>query len=161
MVHSNILTTPDGKTPAFGPPHWVAGAIGNSTWSGRGYVMSWGQYWHRGRGCLLSNKWITFPLFLLFPLQSRGHGGGQDQYPWGGASSQGSVGRSAGLRSGRGRYTVMQISTLSAVCNITYKSPTDRSATSTAAPSPSTRPSTPSATWFWRTRWTGSRYRGR
>jgi len=24
----------DGKTPAFGPPHWVAGAIGNSTWSG-------------------------------------------------------------------------------------------------------------------------------
>ena len=34
MVHSNILTTPDGKTPAFGPPHWVAGAIGNSTWSG-------------------------------------------------------------------------------------------------------------------------------
>lgn len=24
----------DGETPAFGPPHWVAGAIGNSTWSG-------------------------------------------------------------------------------------------------------------------------------
>ena len=24
----------DGKTPAFGPPHWVAGAIGNVTWSG-------------------------------------------------------------------------------------------------------------------------------
>ena len=24
----------DGKTPAFGPPHWVAGAIGNATWSG-------------------------------------------------------------------------------------------------------------------------------
>ena len=24
----------DGKTPAFGPPHWVAGAMGNSTWSG-------------------------------------------------------------------------------------------------------------------------------
>jgi sulfite oxidase len=24
----------DGNTPAFGPPHWVAGAIGNSTWSG-------------------------------------------------------------------------------------------------------------------------------
>lgn len=24
----------DGKTPAFGPPHWVAGAIGCSTWSG-------------------------------------------------------------------------------------------------------------------------------
>ena len=24
----------DGKTPAFGPPHWVAGAIGNSTWTG-------------------------------------------------------------------------------------------------------------------------------
>ena len=24
----------DGKTPSFGPPHWVAGAIGNATWSG-------------------------------------------------------------------------------------------------------------------------------
>ena len=24
----------DGATPAFGPPHWVAGAIGNATWSG-------------------------------------------------------------------------------------------------------------------------------
>ena len=24
----------DGKTPAFGPPHWVAGAIGNAKWSG-------------------------------------------------------------------------------------------------------------------------------
>lgn len=24
----------DGETPAFGPPHWVAGAIGNATWSG-------------------------------------------------------------------------------------------------------------------------------
>lgn len=24
----------DGKTPAFGPPHWVAGAIGNCTWTG-------------------------------------------------------------------------------------------------------------------------------
>jgi sulfite oxidase len=24
----------DGKTPAFGPPHWVCGAIGCSTWSG-------------------------------------------------------------------------------------------------------------------------------
>merc|ERR1719486_725771 len=24
----------DGKTPAFGPPHWVSGAIGNATWSG-------------------------------------------------------------------------------------------------------------------------------
>lgn len=24
----------DGETPAFGPPHWVCGAIGNSTWSG-------------------------------------------------------------------------------------------------------------------------------
>ena len=24
----------DGKTPAFGPPHWVAGAIGNSMWTG-------------------------------------------------------------------------------------------------------------------------------
>jgi len=24
----------DGKTPAFGPPHWVAGAMGNATWSG-------------------------------------------------------------------------------------------------------------------------------
>jgi len=24
----------DGLTPAFGPPHWVAGAIGNSKWSG-------------------------------------------------------------------------------------------------------------------------------
>lgn len=24
----------DGKTPAFGPPHWVAGAIACSTWSG-------------------------------------------------------------------------------------------------------------------------------
>ncbi len=24
----------DGKTPAFGPPHWVAGAIANSTWAG-------------------------------------------------------------------------------------------------------------------------------
>jgi sulfite oxidase len=24
----------DGVTPAFGPPHWVAGAIGNATWSG-------------------------------------------------------------------------------------------------------------------------------
>lgn len=24
----------DGKTPAFGPPHWVAGAIGNATWTG-------------------------------------------------------------------------------------------------------------------------------
>ena len=24
----------DGKTPAFGPPHWVAGAIGNVTWTG-------------------------------------------------------------------------------------------------------------------------------
>ena len=27
----------DGETPAFGPPHWVAGAIGNSTWSGPRY----------------------------------------------------------------------------------------------------------------------------
>ena len=27
-------SNPDGETPAFGPPHWVAGAIGNSTWSG-------------------------------------------------------------------------------------------------------------------------------
>ena len=148
LLHSDLHT--GWRGPSVTPPGQA-----------RGYVMSWGQHWHRGRGCLLSNKWITFPLFLLFPLQSRGHGGGQDQYPWGGASSQGSVGRSAGLRSGRGRYTVMQISTLSAVCNIIYKSPTDRSATSTAAPFPSTRPSTPSATWFWRTRWTGSRYRGR
>jgi len=24
----------DGETPAFGPPHWVAGAIANATWSG-------------------------------------------------------------------------------------------------------------------------------
>lgn len=24
----------DGETPAFGPPHWVAGAIGNARWSG-------------------------------------------------------------------------------------------------------------------------------
>lgn len=24
----------DGKSPAFGPPHWVAGAISNATWSG-------------------------------------------------------------------------------------------------------------------------------
>ncbi len=24
----------DGKTPAFGPPHWVAGAIGHSKWTG-------------------------------------------------------------------------------------------------------------------------------
>jgi len=24
----------DGETPAFGPPHWVAGAIGCATWSG-------------------------------------------------------------------------------------------------------------------------------
>ena len=24
----------DGKTPAFGPPHWVAGAISNSAWTG-------------------------------------------------------------------------------------------------------------------------------
>jgi len=24
----------DGQTPAFGPPHWVAGAIGNARWSG-------------------------------------------------------------------------------------------------------------------------------
>jgi len=24
----------DGETPAFGPPHWVAGAIGNATWTG-------------------------------------------------------------------------------------------------------------------------------
>ena len=24
----------DGKTPAFGPPHWVAGAIANSQWTG-------------------------------------------------------------------------------------------------------------------------------
>ena len=24
----------DGKSPAFGPPHWVAGAMGNATWSG-------------------------------------------------------------------------------------------------------------------------------
>jgi sulfite oxidase len=24
----------DGETPAFGPPHWVAGAIGNATWGG-------------------------------------------------------------------------------------------------------------------------------
>jgi len=24
----------DGETPAFGPPHWVAGAIGNATWKG-------------------------------------------------------------------------------------------------------------------------------
>ena len=24
----------DGETPAFGPPHWVAGAIGNCTWTG-------------------------------------------------------------------------------------------------------------------------------
>ena len=24
----------DGVNPAFGPPHWVIGAIGNSTWSG-------------------------------------------------------------------------------------------------------------------------------
>lgn len=24
----------DGETPAFGPPHWVSGAIGNCTWSG-------------------------------------------------------------------------------------------------------------------------------
>jgi len=24
----------DGETPAFGPPHWVAGAMGNATWSG-------------------------------------------------------------------------------------------------------------------------------
>ena len=24
----------DGETPAFGPPHWVAGAIGNCTWAG-------------------------------------------------------------------------------------------------------------------------------
>jgi sulfite oxidase len=24
----------DGNTPAFGPPHWVAGAIGNATWAG-------------------------------------------------------------------------------------------------------------------------------
>jgi len=24
----------DGETPAFGPPHWVAGAIGCSTWTG-------------------------------------------------------------------------------------------------------------------------------
>jgi cytochrome b involved in lipid metabolism len=24
----------DGETPAFGPPHWVAGAISNATWSG-------------------------------------------------------------------------------------------------------------------------------
>ena len=24
----------DGVNPAFGPPHWVVGAIGNSTWSG-------------------------------------------------------------------------------------------------------------------------------
>ena len=24
----------DGKTPAFGPPRWVAGAIGNCTWTG-------------------------------------------------------------------------------------------------------------------------------
>jgi sulfite oxidase len=24
----------DGETPAFGPPHWVAGAIGNAKWSG-------------------------------------------------------------------------------------------------------------------------------
>jgi len=24
----------DGRTPAFGPPHWVAGAIGNARWSG-------------------------------------------------------------------------------------------------------------------------------
>ena len=27
----------DGETPAFGPPHWVAGANGNSTWSGPRY----------------------------------------------------------------------------------------------------------------------------
>lgn len=24
----------DGETPAFGPPHWVAGAMGNSKWAG-------------------------------------------------------------------------------------------------------------------------------
>lgn len=24
----------DGKTPAFGPPHWVCGAIGCSRWTG-------------------------------------------------------------------------------------------------------------------------------
>ena len=31
FIPSSTIT---GETPAFGPPHWVAGAIGNCTWTG-------------------------------------------------------------------------------------------------------------------------------